>query len=112
MFFEAIIRRVNNEIIKIGEKILQHHQGLRLLCLGGVKREIISSRLTRELSDTSANRHDTNQENDQEEEDLDTLDNMSDQISHLMNKRATKFMPKSIVIRGNTIWWQRRRLFT
>lgn len=111
MFFEAIIRRVNNEIMKIKEQAIEHNGGLRLLCLGGVKREIIHSIFTRELMDASANRHDTDQNTQEEEENIDDLD-MSDQISHLMNNRATKFMPKSIIIRGDTIWWQRRKITT
>lgn len=106
MFFEAVVRRVHNEILKMGEQRLLPMEGLQLLCLGGVRRDMVQSRFTQELMELSASKHDLQQEG--ENDDDDSSMDMSDQITHLIKNKSTKFMPKSIVIRGNTIWWKRR----
>lgn len=108
MFFEAVLRRVHNEILKMGEGRLLPMKGLQLLCLGGVRRDMVQSRFTQELMELSASKHDLQQEGENDDDDDDDSMDMSDQITHLIKNRSTKFMPKSIVIRGNTIWWKRR----
>ncbi|CAO3645737.1 unnamed protein product [Mucor hiemalis] len=110
MFFEAVVRRVNNEIMKIGEQRINPTEGLQLLCLGGVRRDMVQSRFTQELIEHSASKHDQALQQEGENDDDDDCMDMSDQITHLIKNRSTKFMPKSIVIRGNTIWWKRRRI--
>lgn len=106
-FFEAVVQRVNNEIETINRRQADNQSGLQTLCLGAVKRELISSHYMKELIDSSASKHDMNEQ--QHLENDDELE-ISDQLTHLIN--TTKFMPKSTVIRGNTIWWQRRRVPT
>lgn len=103
VFFDVVVQRVNNEIEKINRNQANCRSGLQTLCLGGVKREIVTSKYVKFLVDCSASKHDFDQ-NENEQEDLD----MSDQLTHL--NKTSKFTPKSTVIRGNTIWWQRRRI--
>ncbi|KAG2235860.1 hypothetical protein INT48_008163 [Thamnidium elegans] len=102
VFFDVVVQRVNNEIEKINTNQADGASGLQTLCLGGVKREIVTSKYVKYLVDCSASKHDLDQ--NEQEQDLD----MSDQLTHL--NKTSKFTPKSTVIRGNTIWWQRRRI--
>ncbi|GAA5807535.1 hypothetical protein MFLAVUS_000898 [Mucor flavus] len=104
VFFDVVVQRVNNEIEKINTNQADGTSGLQTLCLGGVKREIITSKYVKYLADCSASKHDIDQNEQEQEQDLD----MSDQLTHL--NKTSKFTPKSTVIRGNTIWWQRRRI--
>lgn len=105
-FFNSVVQRINIEMSNI-----YHHQakvgsGLQRLCLGGVKRDMIQSQYMQELIDKSASKNDNNRMEQDEEEDENR--NVEDQLSHIID--TTKFMPKSTVIRGNTVWWQRRRI--
>ncbi|KAG2197039.1 hypothetical protein INT47_009755 [Mucor saturninus] len=114
-FFAAVVQRVNNEMETLrshshGETTKEEF-GLQTLCLGAVSRQVIHSPYIAALIDVSASKHDPPQQEEGggggEDDAIDILD-ISDQLTHLIN--TTKFMPKSTVIRGNTIWWQRRRI--
>ncbi|KAI8990228.1 hypothetical protein BDB01DRAFT_848305 [Pilobolus umbonatus] len=99
------------------------HTGLQRLCLGNVKRDIIQSEYIQELNEISASKHDRHiyerlnidrpyedMINSNELADLMTQHNpTSAHNSHINNGRKPQFMPKSTVIRGNTIWWERRQ---
>lgn len=103
-FLAAVVQRVNNEMEKINRRQVTQDFGLQTLCLGAVNRQLITSSYMNALIDSSASKHDP-----QDEANLKYDSPISDQLTHLIN--TTKFMPKSTVIRGNTIWWQRRRMF-
>lgn len=60
-----------------------------------------------ELIDKSASKNDLQAAVDDQDDDNDDVEN---QLTHIID--TTKFMPKSTVIRGSTVWWQRRRLIT
>ncbi|KAI7874779.1 uncharacterized protein EV154DRAFT_526931 [Mucor mucedo] len=117
-FFAAVVQRVNNEMETLrsqrkGQEIIKEEFGLQTLCLGAVSRQVIHSPCMAALIDVSASKHDPPQQEEggkggeDDDDAIDILD-ISDQLTHLIN--TTKFMPKSTVIRGNTIWWQRRRI--
>ncbi|KAI8351157.1 hypothetical protein BD560DRAFT_427301 [Blakeslea trispora] len=102
-FFDAVVQRIKTEMTSIHLYQASPHSGLQRLCLGGVKRDIIHSQLMKELIDKSANKNDADSNDHDGNDDL-----IENQLTHFMD--TTKFMPKSTVIRGNTIWWQRQRM--
>jgi hypothetical protein len=63
-----------------------------------------------ELIDKSASKNDRIEQeaNDDDDDEEEEQRNVEDQLTHIID--TTKFMPKSTVIRGNTVWWQRRRI--
>ncbi|KAI7907080.1 uncharacterized protein BX663DRAFT_494750 [Cokeromyces recurvatus] len=103
-FFDSVVQRVNIEMASIYRHQAKVGSGLQRLCLGGVKRDMIQSRYMKELIDKSAceNDEDTNMNDDDDSE-------QEVQLSHILDT-TTKFRPKSTVIRGSTVWWQRRRI--
>lgn len=107
-FFESVVQRVNHEITKIYNKQAKVGSGLQTLCLGGVKRDMISSKYIQELIDKSASKHDLKGRKEEEEEEEEEEQEDLQQMSSLGS--SSKFMPKSTIIRGNTIWWQRQRI--
>ncbi|KAL0097102.1 hypothetical protein J3Q64DRAFT_1817445 [Phycomyces blakesleeanus] len=121
LFFDTVIARVEHELASIDHKNKTlvggggcgGGGGLQRLCLGNVKRDIIQSPAVYKLikmSATEAKQHNDDSEDDDDGEDDDDenaeLSNQS--ASSIMNSPAA-FMPKMTVIRGSSIWWQRRR---
>lgn len=104
-FFNSVVQRVNIEMANILQHQATARSGLQRLCLGGVRREMITSRYMHELIDKSASKNDLQAAVDDQDDENDDVEN---QLSHIID--TTKFMPKSTVIRGSTVWWQRRRL--
>ncbi|KAI7857476.1 hypothetical protein BDC45DRAFT_501241 [Circinella umbellata] len=87
--------------------------GLQRLCLGGVRREVIHGPGMAHLIRLSASKNDTDDDDEDEDDDDDDkghdrlLPTSDNNLSHIMGSAA--HMPKSTVIRGSSIWWQRRR---
>jgi hypothetical protein len=109
-FFYSVVQRVNIEMANIYQHQAKAGSGLQRLCLGGVKRDMIQSRYMQELIDKSASKNDRIEQeaNDDDDDEEEEQRNVEDQLTHIID--TTKFMPKSTVIRGNTVWWQRRRI--
>ncbi|KAI9013825.1 hypothetical protein CLU79DRAFT_768867 [Phycomyces nitens] len=106
LFFDTVISRVEYELASIDHK---HSTigGLQRLCLGNVKRDVIQSPAVHKLIKMSAT--EGKQHNDDDEDEYDENAELSNQsASSIMNSPGT-FMPKMTVIRGSSIWWQRRR---
>ncbi|KAI9486577.1 MAG: hypothetical protein EXX96DRAFT_549605 [Benjaminiella poitrasii] len=104
-FFDSVVQRVNIEMASIYRHQAKVGSGLQRLCLGGVKRDMIQSRYMKELIDKSACENDDDTDMDDATNDD---EGEHDQLSHILD--TTKFRPKSTVIRGSTVWWQRRRI--
>lgn len=105
-FFKSVVQRVNIEIENINQHRAKIESGLQRLCLGGVKRDIIQSNYIEQLVDTSASKHDLQDQDETMTDDSIIPNDTTPNNYHLQSK----FLPKSTIIRGNTIWWQRRRL--
>ncbi|KAI9488201.1 hypothetical protein BDB00DRAFT_849332 [Zychaea mexicana] len=104
----------------------QHHPhapsyGLQRLCLGGVRREVIQGPGLARLIQMSASTNDSDDEDDDDDDNDDDnvdgddnarerdrlLPTADNNLSHFMGSAA--HMPKTTVIRGSSIWWQRRK---
>ncbi|KAG0734447.1 hypothetical protein G6F62_012069 [Rhizopus arrhizus] len=111
-FFNSVVQRVNIEIENINRHQATSESGLQRLCLGGVKRDMISSHYIKQLIDTSASKHDAIQDEGDDNDDQFIPTNNTTIIpnNNYNLQQQSKFLPKSTIIRGNTIWWQRRRL--
>jgi dihydroorotase-like cyclic amidohydrolase len=90
----------------INQRKRPYEFGLKRICLGNVRRDVIYSSPIQKLIDMSASKHDkhTSEEDDDDDAGMDT----ETSLTHIMTN--LKFMPKATIIRGNTIWWQRRQL--
>lgn len=105
LFFNAVVQRVSNEMTTINQRKRPYEFGLKRICLGNVRRDVIHSSPIQKLIDMSASKHDKHtSEEDEEDAGMDT----ETSLTHIMTN--LKFMPKATIIRGNTIWWQRRQL--
>lgn len=113
VFFEAAVDRVRRELRLIEHGEAPSDAGLQRMCLGGVRREVIQGPAVMQLIKMSAT------ENGEYDEDEDGNDENGDSLcdplmpsrdqalSHLMGD--TTHMPKTTVVRGSSIWWQRQR---
>ncbi|CAO3668185.1 unnamed protein product [Rhizopus stolonifer] len=108
-FFKSVVQRVYVEIENIKQHRTEIGSGLQRLCLGGVQREVIRSTCIQQLIDTSASKHDVQQANDEFLAD-DFIPITTTTTNYNIQQQST-FFPKNTIIRGNTIWWQRRRIF-
>ncbi|KAI7862844.1 hypothetical protein BDF14DRAFT_1745840 [Spinellus fusiger] len=100
-FFEAVVTRVEHELRSIGPTALR--KGLQRLCLGNLKRDTLQSSFVHQLIQLSASEANEDLDQDSDEEFPDD----SQSTLPMMNNAA--FMPKMTVVRGSSIWWQRRR---
>ncbi|KAF7731872.1 hypothetical protein EC973_007703 [Apophysomyces ossiformis] len=115
-FFETLTLRVNRELETIRQTGADPVSGLQCVCLGGIRRDVIDSPAVHDLIELSATamdqhnnaRFDDDQDKDDEDDDDDNGDIFPEHnLAHMMGNLA--FMPNTRVVRGNTIWWRRRR---
>ncbi|KAL1936638.1 hypothetical protein VTP01DRAFT_772 [Rhizomucor pusillus] len=113
-FFSSLIERIKTDIAHIDHGRASADSGLQRVCLGGVHRGMIQSPYIKELVELSAGsgnssledeEEDTEEQNGERHKNLFPLaDNPS---SNLLGNIT--YMPKTTVIRGSSIWWQRKR---
>ncbi|KAI9317406.1 hypothetical protein BX666DRAFT_1877329 [Dichotomocladium elegans] len=112
-FFELAANRVEHELASIEHENGAYQSGLQRICLGSVQRQVIEgpslARLIKMSASSSQNNSDDDDDDDETDDDLSNRTSaMADStLSHLLGNAA--HMPKTTVIRGSTIWWQRRR---
>lgn len=113
-FFSSLIERIKTDISHIDHGSAPPNSGLQRVCLGGVHRGILQSPYIKELVDLSAgSRSNSNLEDDEDSEEQvgerhRSLFPLADDPSSNLLGNIT-YMPKTTIIRGSSIWWQRKR---
>ena len=113
-FFAIAAQRVEHQLAVIEKQHgMSTHSGLQSMCLGGVKRQIIDGPSLKHLIDMSASKNDNLDDDDDDDDDDDVPINgngtaITSPTEHTLAPTPTH-VPKTTVIRGNTVWWQRRR---
>lgn len=107
-FFAIAAQRVEHQLGVIEKQHgMSSHQGLQSMCLGGVKRQIIDGPSLAHLIDMSASKNDNLDDDDDDDDDANGTA-ITSPTEHTLAPTPTH-VPKTTVIRGNTVWWQRRR---
>lgn len=113
-FFAIAAQRVEHQLGVIEKQHgMSTHSGLQSMCLGGVKRQIIDGPSLAHLIDMSASKNDNLDDDDDDDDDNNNGINgngttITSPTEHTLAPTPTH-VPKTTVIRGNTVWWQRRR---
>ncbi|KAI8374759.1 uncharacterized protein BYT42DRAFT_577565 [Radiomyces spectabilis] len=102
-FFRTVVRRVEEELVTIEHGKMDPQSGLQRLCFGGIRREVIQSPNVVRLIKMSAS--ESGEVSDDQQENWDWQAPSSE--NGISSNPA--YMPKVTVIRGSSIWWQRRR---